>query len=67
MSDLTDNMFVYMLEQRWKILRHYFENHGNVAEYKIIFSNEPHFDIGGYISKQAKLSHLGHRKPARIH
>ena len=20
------------LEQRWKILRHYFENHGNVAE-----------------------------------
>ena len=30
---------------------------------KIIFSNEAHFDHGGY----AKLSHLVHRKPARIH
>ena len=27
------NMVVYRLEQRWEILRHYFENHGNVAEY----------------------------------
>ena len=26
-------MIVYALEQRWEILRHYFENHGNVAEY----------------------------------
>ena len=26
-------MVVYTLEQRLKILRHYFENHGNVAEY----------------------------------
>ena len=25
-------MIVYTLEQRWEILRHYFENHGNVAE-----------------------------------
>ena len=25
-------MFVYTLEQSWEILRHYFENHGNVAE-----------------------------------
>ena len=37
-SDLTDNyprstnMVVYTLEQRLEILRHYFENHGNVAE-----------------------------------
>ena len=23
---------MYTLEQRWEILRHYFENHGNVAE-----------------------------------
>ena len=26
------NMVVYALDQRWKILRHYFENHGNVVE-----------------------------------
>ena len=26
------NMVVHTLEQRWEILRHYFENHGNVAE-----------------------------------
>ena len=25
-------MIVYMLEQRWEILRHYFENHGNLTE-----------------------------------
>ena len=25
-------MFVYTLGQRWEILRHYFENHTNVAE-----------------------------------
>ena len=25
-------MIVYTLEQRWEILRHYFEKHGNVAE-----------------------------------
>ena len=30
---------------------------------KIIFSDEDHFDHGGL----AKLSHLGHRKQARIH
>ena len=25
-------MVVYTLEQRWRILQHYFENHGNVVE-----------------------------------
>ena len=25
-------MVLYTLEQCWEILRHYFENHGNVAE-----------------------------------
>ena len=25
-------MTMYTLEQRWEILRHYFENHGNVAK-----------------------------------
>ena len=25
-------MVVYKLEQRWEILRHYFENHGNVFD-----------------------------------
>ena len=32
MSDLTDNMVVYMLEQRWEILQHSFESHSNTAE-----------------------------------
>ena len=26
-------MVVYTLEQRWEILQHYFENHGNIAKY----------------------------------
>ena len=25
-------MVVYTIKQRWEILRHYFENHGNVGE-----------------------------------
>ena len=35
-------MIVYTLEQRWKILRHYFENHGNVAECVRILEEEKH-------------------------
>ena len=33
---------------------------------KITFSDEARFDLGGY-AKQAKLLHLGHRKPATIY
>ena len=55
-------MIVYTLEQRWEIWRHYFENHGN--EYHL-------FRWSSFwswrVCKQAKLSHLGHEKPARIH
>ena len=36
------------LEQRWEILRHYFEN----KIQKIIFSDEAHFDLGEYVNKQ---------------
>ena len=45
-------MIAYTLEQRWEILRHYFENHGNVMAKNIIFSDEGHFDLGGYVNKQ---------------
>ena len=45
-------MVVYKLAQRWKKLRHYIENHDNVAECKIIFSHEAYFDFGGYVNKQ---------------
>ena len=41
-------MVVYTLEQRWEILRHCFADFGK----KIIFSNEAHFDLGGYVDKQ---------------
>ena len=33
---------------------------------KINFSDEAYFDLGGNVNRQ-NLSHLGHRKPARIH
>ena len=45
-------MVAYTLVQRWEILEHYYENHGNVAECKIIFSDEARFDLGGYVNKQ---------------
>ena len=38
-------MVVYTLEQRWEILR-------EIDLQKIIFSDEAHFDLGGYVSKQ---------------
>ena len=41
-------MVVSTLEQRWEILRHYFENHHQ----KNIFSDEAHFDLGGYVNEQ---------------
>ena len=53
---------MYTLEQRWEILWHYFENH---------HQKNHHFGWRSLwswrICKQAKLSYLGHRKPARIH
>ena len=55
-------MVVYTFEQRWGILRRYFKNHDNVAEcfrWRSFWSWR--------VCKQAKLSHLGHRKPACIH
>ena len=41
-------MVVYTLEQRWVILRHHFCRFWK----KIIFSDEAHFDLGGYVNKQ---------------
>ena len=37
-----------------------------LAKKTIISSDEAHFDLGGYVNKE-NLSHLGHRKLARIH
>ena len=41
-------MVVYTLEQRWEILRHYFENHSNVAE----CVRKLRTDFGRYVNKQ---------------
>ena len=42
-------MVVYTLEQRWEIFRHYFLR---FWQKKINFSDEAHFDLGGYVNKQ---------------
>ena len=62
-------MVVYTLEQRWEILQHYFENYGNVAECVRKLRTDFRWSSFGswQVYKQAKLSHLGHRKSARIH
>ena len=79
-------MVAYMLQQRWEILRHYSEIHGNAAEmlqspigsevddidHTTRFDKQNHLFRGSSVRswrvcKQAKLSRLGHRKPARIH
>ena len=43
-------MIVYTLEQRWEILRHYFKNHCNIADCKIIYSDETHFVFCRYVN-----------------
>ena len=46
-------MFVYRLEKRWEILRQIdLQKMSIVAIKKIIFSDEAHFDLGGYVNKQ---------------
>ena len=45
-------MVVCTLEQRWEILRQYFETEdADFGKTKIIFSDEVHFDLGGYVNK----------------
>ena len=44
-------MVPYKLEQRWEILRHYFLR-SRQKKKKIIFWDEAHFDIGGYVNIQ---------------
>ena len=43
------NMVVYALEQLWEILK---QKNADFGKKKIIFSDEAHFDLGGYINKQ---------------
>ena len=38
-------MVAYMLEQSWEILRHYFENHGNIVE----CVGKLHTDFGSFV------------------
>ena len=60
-------MVVYTLEQRfakWACDR--LTEDADFGK-KIIFTDETHFDLFERVCKQAKLSHLGNRKPARIH
>ena len=46
-------MVLHALEQSWKILRQIdIEKMTILAEKKIIFSDEAHFDLGGYANKQ---------------
>ena len=54
-------MVVYTLEQRWEILRHYIKNHGNCCRMQNHLFRWSSF-WSWRICKQAKLSHLGHRK-----
>ena len=45
-------MVVYTLEQRWEILRQIGLKRMPILAKKIIFSDEAHFDVGGYVNKQ---------------
>ena len=53
MSDLTDtNMVVYRLEQSWEVGLQSTYRRCRFRQKKIIFSDEAHFDLSGYVNKQ---------------
>ena len=59
-------MVVYTLEQRWEILRHYFENHGNVGR-----REAPSAQYVRYLVKKVKESGIlidkpKHEKPKTV-
>ena len=59
-------MIVYTLEQSWEILRQIVLQKMPMLAKKIIFSDEAHFDLGGYVNKQnCRLWHT--ENPPRIH
>ena len=45
-------MVVYTLEQRWQILRQINLQKMPILVTKPYFSDEAHFDLGGYVNKQ---------------
>ena len=45
-------MVVYTLEQRWEILTAIDLQKMPILAKKVIFSDEAHFDLGGYVNKQ---------------
>ena len=45
-------MVVYTLEQRWEILRQIDLQKMPILAKKIIFLDEPHFELGGYVKNQ---------------
>ena len=45
-------MVMYTLKQRWEIGLRSTYRRCRFWQNKIIFSDEPHFDVGGYINKQ---------------
>ena len=45
-------MLVYALEQRWEMLPEIDLQKKPILAKKIIFSDEAHFDPGGYVNKQ---------------
>ena len=76
MSDLTDNNFYPFAERKWLCIRFAKWACNRLTEasdfgINIICSDEAHFDLCeahfDLVCKQAKLSHLGHRKLARMH
>ena len=54
MSDLTDNNSYPSAERIWLCIRFakwVCDRHLPILEKKIVFSNEAHFDLGGYVNK----------------
>ena len=45
-------MVVYTVEQRWEILQQIDLQKMPILAKKINFSDEAHFDLGGYVNKQ---------------
>ena len=59
-------MVVYTLEQRWEVGLRLTYKRCRFWQKKIIFSDEAHFDLGGYVNKE-NCRIWGTKIPERIH
>ena len=59
-------MVVYTIEQNWEVGLQSTYRRRRFWQKKIIFSDEAHFDLGGYVNKQNRTPKLKSRRTENV-